>query len=201
MHTTTKGAVAAGAAAVLLLGGAGSLAYWSETPLSTAGLSRPARSASTACQLRRDTWKYASGSASRTTTSSQGIVPGDSITKICTFTIGAVGDHLSATPDRPGHAGTTRRRRRAGSTLTLAVDATYDPRRATTLDRARRHHRGERHRQALTARSWSRSRSATTTTINVNDTQAFTKTLNDLTVTLTQTSPTGDETPNALILS
>ena len=43
MNRTTKGAIAAGAAAVLLLGGAGSLAYWSDCQDAAGGTINSAR--------------------------------------------------------------------------------------------------------------------------------------------------------------
>lgn len=92
MKKSTKGALAAGGAAVLLLGGAGSLAYW------TAGASVNASSFTTGTmKLTAGTcsgWTYASGSASGSAVNL--IVPGDSITSTCTYTVAGTGDHLSA---------------------------------------------------------------------------------------------------------
>lgn len=189
MHTTTKGAVAAGAAAVLLLGGAGSLAYWSDDATLNGG-SVTSGSLSIDPVSCSDTWKYASGDAEDDDVV-EGIVPGDSIFKICTFTIGAVGDHLSASPTVPDELDYTPPEG-AGSTLTLDIDATYtlegddfDENDVITE---------ENDTDVLSARIVVTFPFGNDTTINVNDTQAFTKTLEDLTVVLTQTT-TGDN-PN-----
>lgn len=182
MHTTTKGVVAAGAAAVLLLGGAGTLAYWSDSATVSGG------SVSTgslgidpgACS---PTWSYANGTAAGQPIG-QGIVPGDAVTKQCTFTVDASGDHLSASPSIPSTIAYTVS---GGSptTLSLPVSATYSlagvPFSAadviTELDDGK----------TLTAQ-------ITVTfpfgsgTVNANDTQGLTASLNGLTVALTQTA-------------
>ncbi|KRF36177.1 alternate-type signal peptide domain-containing protein [Nocardioides sp. Soil805] len=98
MNKTTKGAFAASAAAVLLLGGAGSLAYWSDGETIKGG-------DVTAGNLSLDTpscdadWTYA-GSVANTGTVVR-FVPGDVVTKNCTFVVRGAGDNLKATLTAP----------------------------------------------------------------------------------------------------
>lgn len=99
MNKTTKGAFAASAAAVLLLGGAGSLAFWSDSETVKAGdvtagnLSLDAHS----CDA---SWKYAADKAGAGNTVVR-FVPGDVITKKCTFVVRGSGDNLAATLTTP----------------------------------------------------------------------------------------------------
>ncbi len=96
MKKSTKGAVAAAAAGVLLLGGAGSLAYWSSTqdvPGGTINSGSLALSTPDCGAWSLDSGEdvpvvYADGDP---------LVPGDELTKTCTFTITATGNHLRAT--------------------------------------------------------------------------------------------------------
>ncbi len=91
MNKSTKGALAASAAGALLLGGAGSLAFWTTTqPVSgsdiTAGhlkLTNPSCGAG---------WLLDGGAVFTT----QLLVPGDTLTKVCTFSLDAAGEHLAA---------------------------------------------------------------------------------------------------------
>ncbi len=119
-------------------------------------------------------------------------MPGDSIYKVCTFTVGAVGDHLSATPTVPTTLAYTPANA-PGSTLSLPVSAGYtldgDP--FTAADLITEDNDGD----TLSARIVVSFPFGNDTTINANDTQGFTKTLDALTVVLTQTS-TG-QNPNA----
>ena len=91
MNTTTRGALAAGVAAVLLTGGAGSLAYWSDTqtvtgtPINSGQLKLGAPVCGTG-------WQLDGGTAFTT----QPIVPGDTLTKTCTIDLIAKGEHLGA---------------------------------------------------------------------------------------------------------
>lgn len=99
MKKTTKGALAAGAAAVLLLGGAGTLAYWNaDTEIDGGQISSGQLLLSDAdCG---DGWTLDAGEDAPGTEFVPGttlIVPGDVITKTCTFDITATGDHLRAT--------------------------------------------------------------------------------------------------------
>ncbi|SKB09922.1 alternate-type signal peptide domain-containing protein [Aeromicrobium choanae] len=89
MKKSTKGALAAGAAAVLLLGGAGSLAYWNDTATADAG-TITAGSMDLSAVTCGASWLE--GATPVTT-----IVPGDTVTKSCTGTLTLVGDHIGAT--------------------------------------------------------------------------------------------------------
>ena len=122
MNKTTKGALAAGGAAVLLLGGAGTLAYWSAD-----GNADGASITSGTLTLTDGTcdpdWVYATGSAGAGDPVTL-FVPGDVVSKSCTFTIGATGDHLAATVGAPSSVGITTAP--AGTSMSATVAATYD---------------------------------------------------------------------------
>ena len=108
MKKSTKGAVAAAAAGVLLLGGAGSLAFWSDSltvggdTISSGHLSLDdTTGASDICADSVWTLDAAeTGSAFDPTTDE--LVPGDVLTKECTFDVSAVGNHLGANLDVAG---------------------------------------------------------------------------------------------------
>ena len=91
MNRTMKGALSAGVGAVLMLGGAGSLAYWTDTEAITG---TPINSG----ELKLGTpdcgtgWKL-DGNVAFT---SQLIVPGDVLTKTCTIDLIATGVHVGA---------------------------------------------------------------------------------------------------------
>lgn len=98
MKKSTKGAVAAASAAVLLMGGAGSLAFWSDTQ-SVDGSTVTAGEMSLA-KPKCDPWKLdthedASGAIFDPTKDK--LVPGDVLTRDCTAKVTAVGNHLRAT--------------------------------------------------------------------------------------------------------
>jgi alternate signal-mediated exported protein len=90
-NSTAKGALAAGVAAALLLGGAGTLAFWNDTesitgtPISAGELKLGAPSCGSG-------WLLDGGTPFTT----QLIVPGDVLTKICTIDLIATGDHVGA---------------------------------------------------------------------------------------------------------
>ncbi|NYI47628.1 alternate signal-mediated exported protein [Nocardioides aromaticivorans] len=101
MKKTTKGALAAGGAAVLLMGGAGTLAFWT-ADADVEGI------AATAGELKiiNDTcadadWVFDSGEdeASKVWEAGDLIVPGDTLTKTCSFEVQATGEHLRANLD------------------------------------------------------------------------------------------------------
>lgn len=99
MKKSTKGAVAAGAAAVLLLGGAGSLAYWNATGTVPGGVFNSGELLITNqdCDPGAGTgsvWTLDGATAFNPATDL--IVPGDTLTKICTFDVTATGTHLVA---------------------------------------------------------------------------------------------------------
>lgn len=95
MNKSTKGALAAGAAAVLLLGGAGSLAYWTASG-SVAGGTLTSGSMSLSGITCGD-WSYGGADTATPSTPVTAIVPGDEIVKSCTATLTLVGDHIGAT--------------------------------------------------------------------------------------------------------
>ncbi len=95
MKKSTKGALAAGAAAVLLLGGAGTLAYWTADGNADGG-SITAGTLTLTDGACGDDWVYAAGSASAGDAVVL-FVPGDVVSKVCTFDLEATGDNLEAT--------------------------------------------------------------------------------------------------------
>lgn len=171
MNKTTKGALAAGAAAVLLMGGAGTLAFWSDSGTVEGG-------------------SIASGELSMTdptcdtawTPNIALLVPGDEVTKECTFTITAAGDNLQATLDMP-------------DTVTVDVTSTPEP---TTLDlpvSVAYEVGGVALDPTITAANDGDVVTATitvsfpfgdATTVNANDTQNLAATLDTVTITLQQ---------------
>jgi len=92
MKKSTKGAIAAAAGGVLLLGGAGTLAYWTEdvTIPGTAVESGHLEIANNTCGTA--TWQLDNGGG--TVSGTTRIVPGDVITKTCSFDIDGEGDHF-----------------------------------------------------------------------------------------------------------
>lgn len=108
MKKSTKGAVAAAAAGVLLLGGAGSLAFWSATDTVTG-------TNVTAGELKIDDadctdWAFDGSEVTANKTydpATDRIVPGDTLTRSCDWTLTAVGEHLRATvlTEAPGATG------------------------------------------------------------------------------------------------
>lgn len=90
MDTTLKGALAAGAAAVLLVGGAGTLAFWSDSETVTGtGISSGELKLGT--QVCADGWQL-----NGTPFTTQLIVPGDTLTKSCTIDLIATGENIEA---------------------------------------------------------------------------------------------------------
>ena len=103
MKKSTKGAIASSAAAVLLLGGAGSLAYWTadqDIPGGTINSGLLTLSAPVCGD-----WTYTGGATFTPGTSE--VVPGDTITKVCDLTLDAEGDNIAAdlTVDDPAPTG------------------------------------------------------------------------------------------------
>lgn len=90
MKKSTKGAVAAGAAAVLLLGGAGTLAYWTAEGDAEGG-TLTAGTLELSDLECGDDWLDADDNAIAI------LVPGDLVTKECTGTITMTGDNIEAT--------------------------------------------------------------------------------------------------------
>jgi alternate signal-mediated exported protein len=95
MKKSTKGALAAGAAAALLLGGAGSLAYWTDD--STVAGGALTSGSMTLTDITCGDWAYGGADAGTPATPVTAIVPGDEVVKRCTGTLTLVGDHIAAT--------------------------------------------------------------------------------------------------------
>lgn len=101
MHRNTKGALAAAAAGALLLGGAGSLAFWTDTATvdGTSIASGHLKLVDGGCD---GGWKLEKASYA-----GQLLVPGDTLHKVCTFTVDAEGEHLEADFDMSRGTGLT----------------------------------------------------------------------------------------------
>lgn len=100
MNKISKGALAAGAAAALLVGGSGTLAFWTDQGTVPGGtidaghLDLVTDTTNTGC----GSWELDSGEqAPATWANGDPLVPGDVLTKDCLFTIDAQGNHLRAT--------------------------------------------------------------------------------------------------------
>ena len=90
MKKSTKGLLAAGTAAVLLTGGAGTLAYWTaDTAVNAGTLSS---GTITLGAVTCGGWKHTENDATVTK-----IVPGDTVYNDCPTTLTLVGDHIGAT--------------------------------------------------------------------------------------------------------
>ncbi|MCL3836921.1 alternate-type signal peptide domain-containing protein [Aeromicrobium duanguangcaii] len=109
MNKSTKGAVAAGAAAVLLLGGAGSLAYWNAEGIIAGGTISSGELKLTAKDA--GTWTL---NGTKVTTGTPTIVPGDELVFSGSYTIVATGNNIKANLGVTGGTGTAW----AGSTVT-----------------------------------------------------------------------------------
>jgi alternate signal-mediated exported protein len=93
MRKSTKGAFAAGTAAVLLLGGVGTLAFWTDDEDAPgATIDSGHLSLGTANCVG---WQLDGGAAYST----QLLVPGDTLTQVCSFTVDTEGEHLAASFD------------------------------------------------------------------------------------------------------
>jgi alternate signal-mediated exported protein len=182
MNKSTKGALAAAAGAVLLLGGAGSLAYWNASATVNGGAITTG-SLTLGAGTCDPSWVYANGTAVGQTVVK--VVPGDAITKSCTFTVGASGDHLSATLAAPATTTYTKNPTSATTdSLTVATTYTINRTPVATLvngDKVTSSDNGK----TLTAK-FVVTMPYGSTTVNGNDTQNLTATLNALTVSLTQ---------------
>lgn len=118
MKKSTKGALAASAAGVLLLGGAGSLAYWTADQDIEGGAINSGLLTLSA-PVCADGWTMDGGGTFTPGTTE--IVPGDSLTKICTLSLVAEGDNIGATLDIDDTALTSNA---LGDALT--ADATFE---------------------------------------------------------------------------
>lgn len=181
MKKSTKGALAAGAAAALLLGGAGTLAFWSDSEILPGGSVDSGELALVDGDCDDD-WVYADGFASAGDPVVL-FVPGDVIQKECTFDIVAAGDNLSATLTTPATVDVTPTP--AAPTLEATVAATYaiggSPVPATVTS--------ANDGDTVTATITVTFPYGTETTVNANDTQNITATLDDIEITVVQNNP------------
>lgn len=95
MKKQTKAAMAAGAGAILLLGGAGSLAYWNDSGSAPGGTIRSGQLSLGDC-AGGGTWTDENNETIINITDFR-VVPGDSVSYNCDTTINATGDNLTAT--------------------------------------------------------------------------------------------------------
>jgi len=99
MNKATKGALAAVAAGTLMLGGAGTLAYWTDaktvtgTGITAGNLTLGAQDCTVAAGTHD--WQFDNGDTF--TAASDTVVPGDSLSKICDLTLTLTGNHIGAT--------------------------------------------------------------------------------------------------------
>jgi alternate signal-mediated exported protein len=99
MQKSAKGAIAAVAAAFLLVGGGGSLAYWTSTQDVTGGIINSGHMNITtdATNTGCGDWTLDSVVSGPAYVPEDPLVPGDVLSKICNYTIEASGNHLQAT--------------------------------------------------------------------------------------------------------
>ncbi len=90
MKKATKGALAAGSAAVLLMGGAGTLAFWTDS-VTAEGTEITAGHLKLVNADCGDDWVLDGGAVY----GSQLLVPGDSLTKSCSYELDIAGEHLT----------------------------------------------------------------------------------------------------------
>ena len=100
MRKATKGALAAAAAATLMVGGAGSVAYWSDSgTIDGATIDSGHLTLSPVdCDPGAGTtpvWTIDGGTVFDPATDT--IVPGDTLTEVCTTTLSLEGEHIGAT--------------------------------------------------------------------------------------------------------
>ncbi len=135
MNKTAKGAIAAAAAAVLLIGSAGTLAYWTDDATVPGGavasghLELLTDATNTGCSA----WELDGGDPYTPGTTL--LVPGDLLTQECLFTLDAEGEHLEGTVEAsaPTITGDTD----LANALTVGVSGiTLDGAEATTFTEA-----------------------------------------------------------------
>lgn len=93
MKKTTKGALAVSAAGVLLLGGAGTLSYWTDTATVTGGSLSAGELDLEQVSCDSD-WMLDGAGGAGGALAGRLLVPGDTVTKTCEYTLTATGDHL-----------------------------------------------------------------------------------------------------------
>ncbi len=179
MKKSTKGALAAGSAAVLLMGGVGTLAYWSDSEDITGGAINSG-DLTLSQESGQDCSNWTLDSAGGSTTYVPGttlVVPGDVITRTCEYTVNASGSHLAATLGLEASAITGD----VDLSGALDVDATYTLNAASVADGATVTSANDGH--ALVAAISVTFDTATSGTTAQLETAA----LNDVTISLTQT--------------
>ncbi|MEO9325171.1 alternate-type signal peptide domain-containing protein [Nocardioides sp. C4-1] len=198
MNKTTKGALAASAAAVLLAGGAGTLAFWTDTATVQGGSINSGTLGITPLVVAPNTqacdtnWVYATGSAKAGQTVVL-FVPGDKVTKKCTFKIAATGDNLSAAVTAPATVPVTTTP--AAASFSIDLGATYALSGVTTP-------RAIANGGTITSADNNGTLTATflatipfgtnetgTPKVNANDTKSINAALAGLTVSVAQTNP------------
>ena len=184
MKKSTKAAIAASAAGVLLLGGAGSLAYWTADGAADGGDITAGTLTLTDGTCDAD-WVYATGNPGADTAVGL-IVPGDVITKDCTFTLAATGDNLKAAIGAP--ASVTYTPSTASTSLDLTAATTFDVGGTPIVDGGfvTSANDGDTITATFTVTVPFGTDETGTPQINANDMQGITATLDELTVTLTQ---------------
>lgn len=106
MKKSTKGALAAVGAAALLLGGAGTLAYWNATAtVGGATIQAGELKLTDTDTCANVAWELDGGEDEPNATfdpATDRVVPGDVLTKTCNFGVLAKGEHLRATVEATG---------------------------------------------------------------------------------------------------
>ncbi|MCW2856060.1 MAG: alternate-type signal peptide protein [Marmoricola sp.] len=99
MNKSAKGALAAAAAGSLLLGGAGSYAFWtSSQDVGSAAINSGSLTLGTPdCTTAAGTHGWQLDGGAVYTPGTTKIVPGDTISKVCDMSLTLVGDHIGAT--------------------------------------------------------------------------------------------------------
>lgn len=186
MKKHTKGALAAGTAAVLLLGGASTLAFWGDSAdVSGSDISTGKLSLS---ETQSWDWVYALGNAKAGEDVNQ-IVPGDSITQRHEFVLDASGDNLAAVLEVPDTITYTIDGAGTHETLQLDVDATFEVN-GEAIDAAREITEAN-DGDTITATIKVDFPFGSADAINANDTQNLVASLDDIAVTLTQVQAQG----------
>ena len=184
MERLTKAAVATGGAAVLLLGGAGTMAYWTATATATG--SGMTSGTLTATGSTCTDWEFAAADGGDGTvdgTPAVGlIVPGDIVASSCTVTVTGTGDHLAVTAALAGDTAFAETNPLTADMTLATGDVTVDgaPAPAEGIDLSD----GAAHTIQVVVTATFPYGDATD--ISANDTQDLTATLSDVTVTVEQ---------------
>ncbi|MGO3148182.1 MAG: alternate-type signal peptide domain-containing protein [Leucobacter sp.] len=172
MKKSTKGAIAAVGAAALLLGGAGTLAYWNaEAPVAGGTINAGELKLTDTSDCENLPWTLDGGEDAAGVSfdpDTDLVVPGDVLTKTCDFGILAQGEHLRATtgftdPTATGSLGVT-----PAASFTIGGDAVTEITEANNGD------------------TLSAVVTLTVNAANDNTTQLTSSVLSDYVVTLTQ---------------